>query len=86
MIFAEDGMEKKKRYLLYWAVVCLLVFIIGAAIPRSEMRSLGLEGANQANLKNATEELTEGKDADIYGGIAGKNDRPDRLFCYAERT
>lgn len=51
MIFAEDGMEKKKRYLLYWAVVCLLVFIIGAAIPRSEMRSLGLEGANQANLK-----------------------------------
>ena len=51
-------MEKKKRYLLYWAVVCLLVFIIGAAIPRSEMRSLGLEGANQANLKNATEELT----------------------------
>lgn len=61
MIFAEDGMEKKKRYLLYWAVVCLLVFIIGAAIPRSEMRSLGLEGANQANLKNATEELTEGK-------------------------
>lgn len=54
-------MEKKKRYLLYWAVVCLLVFIIGAAIPRSEMRSLGLEGANQANLKNATEELTEGK-------------------------
>ena len=54
-------MEKKKRYLLYWAVVCLLVFIIGAVIPRSEMRSLGLEGANQANLKNATEELTEGK-------------------------
>ena len=50
MIFAEDGMEKKKRYLLYWAVVCLLVFIIGAAIPRSEMRSLGLEGANQAHL------------------------------------
>ena len=45
-------MEKKKRYLLYWAVVCLLVFIIGAAIPRSEMRSLGLEGANQANLTN----------------------------------
>ena len=54
-------MEKKKRYLLYWAIVCLLVFVIGAAIPRSEMRSLGLEGANQANLKNETEELTEGK-------------------------
>lgn len=52
--------DKKNRYLLYWICFCLLAALIGAAVPVKEMRSLGLEGANQANLRSATGELTEG--------------------------
>lgn len=53
--------ENKKQYLILWAAVCLIVSIIGILIPVRQVRSLGLEGANQANLRSATEELTEGK-------------------------
>ena len=53
-------LEKKKRYLLIWSIFCLLVTAIGVGMPVSQTTSLGLEGANQANLKTVTEELTEG--------------------------
>lgn len=51
----------KKQYLIFWALICLTVVIAGILIPVRQMRSLGLEGANQANLKSATEELTKGR-------------------------
>lgn len=53
--------KNKKQYLIVWAVICLAVTIAGILMPVSQVRSLGLEGANQANLKSATEELTEGR-------------------------
>ena len=54
------NLENKKKYLAIWLLICLAVVLIGTAIPVREARSLGLSGANQANLKSATEELTEG--------------------------
>lgn len=55
------NLDKNKKYLAVWALVCLAVVLIGTAIPVSQTRSLGLEGANQANLCTATEELTAGR-------------------------
>lgn len=57
----KGKLEKKKRYLAGWMLLCLAVALIGFAIPVNQVHSLGLEGANQANLRSATEELTEGR-------------------------
>lgn len=54
-------LEKKKKYLLVWMGVCALAALIGVCRPVEQMCSQGLEGANQANLRSATEELTEGR-------------------------
>lgn len=54
-------MRDRGNRLLVWAVICLIVMGIGMAIPVRQMRSMGLEGANQANLRSKTEELTAGK-------------------------
>ncbi len=53
-------MKNRKKSLAVWAVICLLIVMIGIALPVTKSCSLGLEGANQANLRTATEELTEG--------------------------
>lgn len=58
-------MKNRNKYLVVWAVICLLVVIIGIALPVTRNCSLGLEGANQANLRKATEELTEGSILDL---------------------
>lgn len=50
-----------RKYFLPWAVFCLVITVAGILIPVRETRSLGLEGANQANLRTHTEELTEGR-------------------------
>ena len=50
-----------RKYLLPWVVFCLVITMAGILIPVRETRSLGLEGANQANLRAHTEELTEGR-------------------------
>lgn len=50
-----------KKYLLIWAVCCLLIAAAGIAYPVTSARSQGLEGANQANMVSRTEELTEGR-------------------------
>jgi len=55
------NLEKKKKYLAGWISLCLLAVLIGIAVPVMQTRSLGLEGANQANLRSATEELTDGR-------------------------
>ena len=57
----DQILKKKNKYLLGWAVICLLAVIVGCVIPVNRAASLGLNGANQANLKTATEELTEGE-------------------------
>ena len=54
-------LEKGKKYLLLWTLFCLLVTAAGMLLPVRQLRSLGLEGANQANLRSATEELRDGK-------------------------
>ena len=54
-------LDKKKKYLLIWAVICLLFTATGIFIPVKQARSQGLEGANQANLRTRTEELTDGR-------------------------
>lgn len=53
--------ENKTKYLILWALICLAVTAAGILRPIRQLRSLGLEGANQANLKSVTEELTEGR-------------------------
>lgn len=53
--------ERGKRWLLIWAVICLITVVVGSIVPVEEMRSQGLEGANQANLRSKTEELIQGK-------------------------
>ena len=50
-----------KKHLLIWAVCCLLITAAGIAYPVTSARSLGLEGANQANMVSRTEELTAGR-------------------------
>ena len=50
-----------KKYLLIWAICCLLIAAAGIAYPVTSARSQGLEGANQANMVSRTEELTEGR-------------------------
>ncbi len=54
-------LDKKKRYLLIWAIICLLFTATGIFIPVEQAKSQGLEGANQANLRTKTEELTDGR-------------------------
>lgn len=54
-------MRDRGKWLMVWAVICLVVMGVGMAVPVRQMRSVGLEGANQANLRSKTEELTEGK-------------------------
>ncbi len=54
------ALEKKKKYLLVWGVVCLLAVLAGVLRPVEQKCSQGLEGANQANLHSFTDELTEG--------------------------
>lgn len=56
----ETGSKKGKKYLLLWTAFCLLVTAAGMLLPVRQTRSLGLAGANQANLRTATEELTDG--------------------------
>lgn len=53
-------LDKKRKYLAGWIAICVLLVLAGIAVPVTEPRALGLEGANQANLRSATEELTEG--------------------------
>ena len=54
-------MMKEKRNLLLWACVCILITVIGMAIPVEQHRSRGIGGANQANIRSKTEELTRGR-------------------------
>lgn len=51
----------KKRSLLVWIGICVMIMIIGMAIPVEQRCSQGIGGANQANIKSRTEELTEGR-------------------------
>lgn len=55
-------MRERGKGLLVWAVICLAVMGIGMAVPVREMRSMGLEGANQANISSKTEELVKGRE------------------------
>lgn len=57
----EIRLKNGKRYLFLWAVFCLLVAAAGMLLPVRQLCSLGLEGANQANLRSTTEELKDGK-------------------------
>ncbi len=50
-----------RRNFLIWTAACAVLVLLLIAVPVTEQRSLGLEGANQANIKTATEELTAGK-------------------------
>lgn len=54
-------MEKKKTCLLIWTGICILVMLAGMLMPVERLCSQGLEGANQANLRSRTGELTAGK-------------------------
>lgn len=56
----------KKRHLMIWACICLLIVLIGMAVPTEALRSQGIGGANQANLKRKTMEVTEGRGVDFY--------------------
>lgn len=81
------NLEQKKKYLLIWAVVCILTAVIGICIPVSQATSLGLEGANQANLKTTTEELTEGRHLEFH--LELPNDTADSIgffFCGNEHV
>ena len=57
----EMRLEKKKKLLLIWTGICILVMLAGIRKPVERLCSQGLEGANQANLRSRTEELTAGK-------------------------
>ncbi|MDO4261767.1 MAG: DUF2142 domain-containing protein [Eubacteriales bacterium] len=58
-------LDKKTTYLAGWIVLCLLAALLRIAVPVEQQRSLGLEGANQANLKSASGELTEGRELEF---------------------
>lgn len=51
---------KTEKYFIGLALICALVMLIGIAVPVKKTVSQGLEGANQANIKTASEELTAG--------------------------
>lgn len=57
----EMRLEKKRMFLLIWMSLCILFVIAGMLKPVETLCSQGLEGANQANLRSRTEELTVGK-------------------------
>lgn len=48
----------RKRYLLVWFGFCVLLMLAGILIPVKQRRSQGIGGANQANIRTKTEELT----------------------------
>ena len=52
---------KEKRNLLLWACICILITVVGMAIPVEQSRSQGIGGANQANIYSKTEELIRGR-------------------------
>lgn len=53
--------NNKERYLFLWVFVCFAITLVGILLPVNQLQSIGLEGANQANLKSKTEELTQGR-------------------------
>jgi len=54
-------LDKKKQGLLIWTGICIFIIVAGMLLPVKETRTQGIGGANQANLKSKTEELTEGR-------------------------
>lgn len=53
-------MVNKKKWAIGYAVLCILYFVIAAAIPHDRLESRGLEGIGKPSLKLKTEEITDG--------------------------
>lgn len=49
----------KKRWAIGYAVLCILYFVISAAIPHDRLESRGLEGIGKPSLKIKTEQVTD---------------------------
>lgn len=80
-------LSRKNKYLLGWAVLCLLIMLAGFLIPVDRTASLGLEGANQANLKTSTEELTrENRLEFVLDTPAGSNEEIGFFFRTDDQT
>ena len=49
-------MVNKKKWAIGYAVLCILYFVISAAVPHDQLESRGLEGIGKPSLKLKTEE------------------------------
>ena len=52
--------NRKEWWTIGYAVLCILYFVISAAIPHDRLESQGLEGIGKPSLKLKTEEITDG--------------------------
>ena len=50
----------RKKWAIGYAVLCILYFVISAAVPHDQLESRGLEGIGKPSLKLKTEEITDG--------------------------
>ena len=53
-------MVNKKKLAIGYAVLCILYFVVAAAVPHERLESRGLEGIGKPSLKLKTEEITDG--------------------------
>lgn len=52
-------MENKRKWLIGYAVLCILYFVVSAMIPHDRLDPRGLEGVGKPSLRLKTEEITD---------------------------
>ena len=67
----------KRKHLALWACICLLIVLIGIAVPVEESRSQGIGGANQANLRGKTAEIT--KECELEFIVKLPSEKPEQI-------
>lgn len=67
----------KRKHLALWACICLLIVLIGIAVPVEESRSQGIGGANQANLRGKTAEIT--KECELEFIVELPSEKPEQI-------
>ena len=70
----------KRKWAIGYAVLCILYFVISAAIPHDRLESRGLEGIGKPSLKIKTEQVTD--DTELTFSFVSDEDALQELSFY----
>lgn len=70
----------KRKWAIGYAVLCILYFVISAAIPHDKLESRGLEGIGKPSLKIKTEQVTD--DTELTFSFVSDEDALQELSFY----